>query len=201
MTNSSQYKLALTHAGAGLEAQAGEIILLTGDVGSGKSVWLKRMAALVDLPTGINFSLEAADPVVRMLFDRWPSIWLGQSIEEELKFGLKHSVSEQQQHDILLQWELKDLSLTIEPHSLNRLQSIRLALASMALAKPDLILLDNPSAALPEQIAIDLSEQIADCFKASNTVVVVASNRWHDWRNVATQRWHVSSADTLPEIV
>jgi len=201
MSDSSQYRLALTHAKAGLGAQTGEIILLTGDVGSGKSVWLKRMAALMDLPDGINFSLKASDPVVRMLFDRWPAIWLGQSIEEELKFALKRSVSKQQLQDVLLQWGLEDRSLTIEPHSLNRLQSIRLALAAMALAKPDLILLDNPSAALPEQMAIDLSEQIADCFKASNTVVVVASNRWHDWRSVATQRWHVSSADTLPEAV
>jgi len=201
MADSSQNRLKLSQGECLLEAQAGELILLTGEVGSGKSVWLKRMAGLMNLPAGMSFNLEAPEPVVRMLFDRWPSVWLGQSIEEELSFALKRSVSEQELDEVLLQWELEGLSLAIEPHSLNRLQSVRLTMAAMTLAKPDLILLDNPSAALSEQIAMDLSEQIGSSFKGLNTVVVVASNRWHDWRSVVTQRWHVSRADMLPEIV
>ncbi|MDX8395053.1 MAG: ABC transporter ATP-binding protein [Mariprofundaceae bacterium] len=194
-------KLMLNSSEQRLEASAGDLILLTGDVGSGKSLWLKRLAQLVDLPIGMTCNMADSSPVVRMLFDRWPYSWLGQTVEEELMFGLKCSFSSYQLEQTLLQWGVMDVHLSTEPQSLNRLQSIRLTLAAMDLAKPALVLLDNPSAALPEQMALDLSKDIAVWLKKSNTIVVVATNRWQDWQTVITQTWNVKNPLQLPEYV
>ncbi len=197
----SANKLILNSAECRLEANAGELILLTGDVGSGKSLWLKRLAQLVELPKGLTFNMADSAPVVRMLFDRWPSSWLGQTVEEELMFGLKDSCSASQLEQTLLQWGLMDVALTAEPQALNRLQSVRLSLAAMDLAKPALVLLDNPSAALSEEMALNLSKDIASWLKNSNTIVVVATNRRQDWQTVLTQTWNVKSPMQLPECV
>jgi len=170
--------------------------MLRGEVGCGKTVWLKRMAGLIEMPETISMTQPA---VVRMLFDRWPALWIGGTIEEELIFGLGKQVSKQQLEDILSLWGLSDLSLNCEVQSLNRLQSLRLSLAAIALATPDLVLLDNPSAALASDSAMQLSEDIARWINASNTTVVVASNRWQDWETVATQTWMVSVSDRLPK--
>ncbi len=201
MSDRSICRLKLSDAEQKLEADSGELILLTGDVGCGKSVWLKRLAGMIANPEMIHISMNESKPKIRMLFDRWPCLWLGQTIEEELIFGLKEHVSTAQLADTLLAWGLGDLHLCSEPHALNRLQSIRLAFAAMTLAKPDLILLDNPSAALSEDMAMNLSSDIASWLHQSNTIVVVASNRWHDWRSVATQRWNVSTPNALPELI
>jgi len=191
--------LQLSDAKYTLQAKAGELILLSGDVGSGKSLCLKRLAGLLAWPKGV--SLHESPNVVRMFFDRVPCVWLGGSVAEELIFGLKHTYSEAVLANLLSQWGLSDVALDREPQGLNRLQSLRLALAAMVLAKPGLVLLDNPTAALPESVAMDLSHDIASWAKASNTIVVVASNRWQDWHAVVTQRWDMVCPDSLPKIV
>ena len=195
-----QTNLTLVDAQGGLEAHAGEVVLLAGDVGCGKSVWLKRMAGLVDFPEGVSMNMHGSNPVVRMQFDRWPAIWLGGTVEEELLFGLKQTLSKLQLENALLAWGLSDVSLAAAPQSLNRCQCIRLSLAATALAKPTLLLLDNPSAALSEAMAKALSEDIAAWLRQANTIVVVASNRWHDWRTVVAQTWCVSAPDSLPHL-
>jgi len=194
--NGTDYQLILNDSAHQLQAEAGEVIMLRGEVGCGKTVWLKRMAGLIEMPETISMTQPA---VVRMLFDRWPALWIGGTIEEELIFGLGKQVSKQQLEDILSLWGLSDLSLNCEVQSLNRLQSLRLSLAAIALATPDLVLLDNPSAALASDSAMQLSEDIARWINASNTTVVVASNRWQDWETVATQTWMVSVSDRLPK--
>jgi len=166
--------LQLTGVECCLQASAGELVLLMGDVGSGKSVWLQRLAGLSDCPPQISCRTPE---VVRMCFDRMPPLWLGGTVEEELLFGLKYRPSVGQMELALSDWQLSDVSLQHDPHSLNRLQSIQLALAAIDLARPGLVLLDNPSAALPEAIALDLSRAIAVWAQSAQTIVVVASNR------------------------
>lgn len=194
--------LELTDSLTTLQAQAGEIILLTGDSGSGKSLWLHRMAALIDAPKTMQVSIDGNGPdksAVRMLFDRWPCVWLGQTVAQELIFGLRTQPAAEAIGAALAEWALSDISLDTEPQALNRIQSLRLSLTAMSLAKPALILLDNPTAALSQQDAHAVINDIANRAVFSNTIVVVACNRWHDWQSGASQIWQVTAPDALPQ--
>jgi len=197
-----KHTLELTDSMTTLRAGAGEIVLLTGNIGSGKSLWLHRLAGLTGLPKAVTVTLDGARTdkfTVRLLFDRWPCIWLGQTVAEELMFGLKTQPTPQQLEKMLADWDLSDLSLETGLQTLNRLQSLRLSLAAMSLAEPALMLLDNPTAALSQEDAHNLIEGIANRVGLSNTIVVVACNRWHDWRSSVSQVWQITAPDTLPQ--
>ncbi|NWF35177.1 ATP-binding cassette domain-containing protein [Mariprofundus sp. KV] len=196
--------LTLRDASQRLAAEAGEIILLTGAVGSGKSLWLKRLAGVTDLPNNTSATIAGKKPgkaagETLMLFDRQPPLWLGQRVGEELCFGLRTPPASEVLTAVLSAWRLESLSPSAELSSLNRLQAMRLSLATMALAEPKLALLDSPTDSLPETDAITLRDDITAWAERSKTTVVVASNRWQDWQSVATQHWQVTSRDDLPQ--
>jgi len=189
-----------------LQAQSGELILLTGANGSGKSLWLKRLAGLCPLPAGVSATIDgkpytdAATPQIRMLFDRYPPIWLGQHVAEELSFGLPAPPSAETMAGKLAQWGIPELSPTDEPEKLNRLQGLRLSLAAMDMAEPELVLLDNPTASLSETDAKVICNAVASWAKAANLVVVVACNRWQDWQAAVAQIWCVQTPDGMPQL-
>ena len=202
MNNTNRITMKLTDPKATLQGRSGEVILLTGESGSGKSLWLHRCAALVDLPEEVSLATDglSMDKItVRMLFDRWPCVWLGQTVAQELMFGLNVQPTPQQLTNALSDWGLSAISLDTDPHRLNRIQSLRLSLAAMFLAEADLILLDNPTAALSQADAHAVITDITNKTGMSNTIVVVACNRWQDWRSSASQIWRITAPDALPQ--
>ncbi|ATX82713.1 hypothetical protein Ga0123462_1871 [Mariprofundus ferrinatatus] len=54
--------LILRDAARSLEAAAGEIVLLIGEVGSGKSLWLKRLAGLASSPPQFTATIAGKPP-------------------------------------------------------------------------------------------------------------------------------------------
>jgi energy-coupling factor transporter ATP-binding protein EcfA2 len=189
-----------------LHAVSGEIVLLIGAVGSGKSLWLQRMAGLIEPPVNMKIAIDgSAYPVsshhktIRMLFDRWPPVWLGQYVGEELAFGLSARPLVTDLTHVLEKWGIEELALDADLQTLNRLQAIRLSLAAMDLAAPDLVLLDNPTAALPQDDANALCDDIGNWANQSGTIVVVACNRWQDWQHRAQQIWRSKTPDDLPQ--
>jgi len=204
MNHTHTHTLQLSDAKTSLHASAGEIILLTGHSGSGKTLWLKRIAGLIAPPDGMTVTLDDTATQkttlpIRMVFDRWPPVWLGQTVAEELLFGIGQSPEQQDIERILSDWGHSELALISNPGTLNRVESLRLSLAAITLANPAIALLDNPTAALSEKDAATLAQEIALRTKQSDTIIVVACNRWHDWRSSASQIWHVSSPDAMPQ--
>lgn len=186
-----------------LHAASGEIILLSGKNGSGKTLWLHRLAGLDSMPAQMHVAINknpASKQSVRMLSEQWPPIWLGQSIDEEIRFGLTPQPEQQQIRACLSRWGLSELAMDTQTAALNRLQAIRLSLAGISMANPALALLDNPTDALPEADAVQLITDISAWARDSKTIVVVACNRWHDWQTAATQHWQVLAPDTLPQV-
>jgi energy-coupling factor transporter ATP-binding protein EcfA2 len=201
----SSHSLEISSLEERLHAGSSEVILLTGAVGSGKSLWLQRLAGLIEPPAkmeitidGIACSSQSRD--IRMLFDRWPPVWLGQYVGEELAFGLSTRPSMTSLTYMLEKWGISELALDADLQAVNRLQAIRLSLAAMDLAAPALVLLDNPTAALPQNDASALRDDISNWAEQSDTIVVVACNRWHDWQPAASQEWCLSVPDALPQL-
>ncbi|MDQ6983056.1 MAG: ATP-binding cassette domain-containing protein [Mariprofundus sp.] len=204
MNQPRNHSLQLSDAESSLHASAGEIILLTGHAGSGKTLWLKRLAGLIEPPAGTTVTLNGiitkkTKQPIRMLFDRWPPVWLGQTVGEELLFGLGIQSEQQDLEQTLSEWGLSELALTSGLETLNRVQLLRLSLAAISLARPAIALFDNPTSALAQEDAVTLSAEIARRSKQSDTIIVVACNRWHDWRSCASQIWRISSPDALPQ--
>ena len=184
-----------------LQAAPGEVVLLDG-VGSTR--WLKRFAGLCALPAGMYVSLAGELPPaagVRMLPDRWPRIWLGQTVAEELLFGLSRRPDADEMEVLLAEWGLTDLSLERDVATLDREQSLCLMLAAMQLAEPSLVLLDQPTAALTDAAVQSISTNISRWALAAKLTVVVVSSRWQDWRHVASQYWRSDATDHLPTSV
>ena len=203
----SSHSLEISILDERLHAGSGEVVLLTGAVGSGKSLWLQRMAGLVEMPANTEIKIDGAvcspsshPQTVRMLFDRWPPVWLGQYVGEELAFGLSARPSIISLTNALEKWGISELALDTDVQTVNRLQAIRLSLAAMDLAAPALVLLDNPTAALSQDDASTVCDDIASWAEQSDTIVVVACNRWQDWRHRARHIWHCNAPDKLPRL-
>ncbi|MFQ5518598.1 MAG: ATP-binding cassette domain-containing protein [Mariprofundus sp.] len=203
MNDTCKHTLELSDSAHSLTAVSGEVILLSGDSGCGKTGWLKRLAGLTDLPAGADVRIDGTDPNkhhIRMLFDRWPCIWLGQSVAEEICFGLKKRPAQQELKQALLSWGLAELTTETGLETLTRLQALRLSLTAMTLAKPALLLLDNPTASLSKTDARSVVDDVACWAKDSDSIIVVACNRWQDWQPAASQEWCLSAPDALPQL-
>lgn len=194
--------LTLSDSSNSLCADGGEIVLLTGDSGSGKSLWLECLAGLNKAPEQISIELTTQahkKPVVRMIFDRWPILWLGQNVAEELALGLERAPDRSETERALARWRLDALTPETETASLHRLQALRLSLAAATLVAPDLLLLDNPTASLSRSDAESVIHDIKSEAQFGNTIIVVACNRWHDWGTSATQVWQTTTTAALPK--
>jgi len=200
MTKSEQHNdcMTLTGPGSKLQANAGTITLIHGDIGSGKTLWLERFAGLQSMPKDMSLAFTWESPVIRMLFDRRPQIWLGQTVAEELCFGLSGVPDTDELKQAMAAWGIGELDLQADVQGLGRLQGLRLGMASMDIAEPSLVLLDSPTDCLPADCAAQLIKDTHAWAVRSNCAIVVTSNRWQDWQPMASQIWQTTAPLHMP---
>ena len=183
-----------------LGIHAGEMILVTGPVGSGKTRMLQRLAGLASFPPSVALTRDdAGGPATHMLFDHSPPLWLAPTLGEELVFGLHPVPADAEVHRIRQAWRLEALADSTPVEALNRIQGIRVALAAMELARTRLALLDNPTASLPLDDAEALRKDIAAWTKRSTCAVIIACNRAQDWQPWVQQTWRFAIGEDVPE--
>jgi len=203
-TSKPSMGLVLRSGAAALTAARGEVVLISGPVGSGKSMWLLRLAGIEAFPEGVDCQLDGlpwpgpSGGKLRMLPDDFERLWLGHDVADELSFGLKPRPTEQQMRQMLDAWRVPGLALDAPLQGLDRLRALRVALAAMTLAEPAIMLLDNPVAALPVEDGALLRQDVRVWARQTSMVVVAACNRWQDWRDDADQRWQCSNEGDMP---
>ena len=179
--------------GLDLEVEAGEVVDIVGPSGSGKSTLVRALARL--LP-GVEGSLvlrgESSDRIsaqvwrtrVALLPQR--SVLVGGTVRENLLLGFELKVRAQAPRpddaalrDWLVRAGLTDVELERDAVRLSVGQQARVALLRTCLTSPDVLLLDEPDAALDPDSARAIRE-LAVRIVASGTAIVRVRHREDD---------------------
>ena len=145
-----------------LNIQQGEIFALIGSSGCGKSTLLRMLAGL-DVPTSGQIMLAGRDIVglapyerpFNMMFQNY-ALFPHLSVWENIAFGLRREhlpkAEIQERVDRLLELVQMKLHAKRKPHHLSGGQQQRVALARSLAKRPQLLLLDEPLAALDAKL-------------------------------------------------
>jgi len=171
-----------------LELQPGETLALTGATGSGKTTLLQLVPRLAD-PTAGSITLNGTDirdlplPVLRALIGSGfedPTLF-SVSVRENVAFGAADATDEQIEQALAvahagfvarLPWGL-DTRIGEQGMALSGGQRQRVALARAILAKPPLLILDDPLSALDVRTEEKVTAALRDAL-AGTTALLVA---------------------------
>ena len=163
-----------------LDLQSGEIVALTGPSGCGKTTLLRCICGLEDLDEG-QIMLDGRDITntlaeergIGLIFQR-PVLYPHLDVKGNLKLGA-------QDCDVAATLEEVDLSgfENRRVETLSGGEGQRIALARALLAKPSVLLLDEPFSSLDEELSDKLLSDVRDLLKARNCPAILVTHN-HD---------------------
>ena len=163
-----------------LELQSGEIVAITGPSGCGKTTLLRCICGLEDLDEG-QIMLDGRDITntlaeergIGLIFQR-PVLYPHLDVKGNLKLGA-------QDCDVAATLEEVDLSgfENRRVETLSGGEGQRIALARALLAKPSVLLLDEPFSSLDEELSDKLLSDVRDLLKARNCPAILVTHN-HD---------------------
>jgi NitT/TauT family transport system ATP-binding protein len=161
-----------------LEIRRGEFVTFLGPSGCGKSTLLRLIAGLDQADAGrVEFGFSADALRRGFVFQDahllpWRSVLENVVLPLEI-MGWKRAESEAAAEEVLERVGLKD-SLRLLPSQLSGGMKMRVSLARALVSRPDLLLLDEPFAALDESTRYQLQEDLRElCLQSGITVVFV----------------------------
>lgn len=189
-----------------IEVSSGQVLILTGDNGSGKSSYLMAVSGgfstFSDGKTVSDIAVEArCDGTVREIVPCVLSHSAGnsvlraglscqsprgnvfcRSVADELAFALENSHSTPENTLALIGKAVAELSQfglapDTSPNALSKGQQQLLGFASLIQTKPELLFLDEPSASLDDQSLGWLVRKITDLLKSGETQIVCVASQ------------------------
>lgn len=151
---------------------AGEFVSLVGPSGCGKSTMLRLIAGLLS-PTGGALTLQKLSPMaarkseIRMAFVfQDPTLLPWRTVVENIRLPLELQKVRAERHGPLIASALKliglrDDDLGKRPRNLSGGMRMRVSLARALVTEPQLLLLDEPFAALDDMLRQQLNEELA----------------------------------------
>ena len=168
-----------------LELKPQELGVIVGRSGSGKSTLLEILAGLAERTKGDiywkNQEITALhlQQLAGLVFQFPERHFCGATILEELRLGHPELGSEEV-GEALKEVGLENISLSTSPHALSGGQQRRLALAVQLIRKPNILMLDEPTAGLDWSMRINLTQLLLK-LKEHWTLLVVT----HDPKELA----------------
>ncbi len=178
-----------------LEIPEGEFLCLLGPSGCGKSTTLRMIAGLENLTCGeMLIDGSPVDSVEKgifvpsenrrlgLVFQNY-ALWPHMTIEENIEFGLKVKKIEQGERVRRITDVLKKLGLeefrSRYPSELSGGQQQRVALARMMVARPEIILLDEPLSNLDAKLRLSMRAELKRIHQElGSTFIFVTHDQW-----------------------
>lgn len=167
--------------GVSFEVPEGQFAAIVGPSGGGKSTLLRVLAGL-ERPTSGSVRIavhDAARPPTSLVFQQASSFpWL--SVAENIAYGLRmrHLPREQIRRQVDYSLALVGLEkfAASYPHQLSGGMNQRVALARALANDPEILLMDEPFAALDEQTKFLLHEELLRIWEESHKTVVFVTH-------------------------
>ncbi|MDR2656728.1 MAG: energy-coupling factor ABC transporter ATP-binding protein [Oscillospiraceae bacterium] len=173
--------------GVSLRVDKGEFVALAGENGAGKSTLLKLIMGLIKpsdgdiLIEGTSTRRQKVSTLARSvgyLFQNPDRQLFGATIRQELTFGLdflgvSKDDGERRVNETL---ELLNLNPDRAPTSLSRGERQRVALASLFVRRPTLLLLDEPTTGLDYRECSQMMNQVAALNRESGVTVLMITH-------------------------
>lgn len=184
--------------GINLQLKPQELGVIVGRSGSGKSTLLEILAGLAEHTSGdiywkdqkiISLNLQQLAGLVFQFPERH---FCGATILEELRLG-HPELGSTEVLEALKEVDLDSISLGTSPHALSGGQQRRLALAVQLIRKPNILMLDEPTAGLDWSMRINLA-QLLSKLKQHWTLLVVTHDPG-ELSKIADRCWTIQEGE------
>jgi heme ABC exporter ATP-binding subunit CcmA len=191
-------------AGADLEVETGEVVLLSGPNGAGKTTLLRLCAGLLTLRAGeaevLGVDLNAEPRRVRRavaLVGHETFCYDDLTVAENIRFAARSTGHGTSDADAALEQVGLQRVAHVAHGRLSQGQRRRLALANALARKPRLLLLDEPHAGLDER-GREVLEEVVRTAPAEGCTVLLASHELDLARRLATREVRVVAGQVHP---
>lgn len=158
-----------------LEIKKGEYLGIIGKNGCGKTALLKLITGIIKPSSGELLVSENCR--MGFVFQNPDNQIIGTTVEEDLAFGLENLGMNPKEMNDLIEAMLEEVNLEEYRHrdtlSLSGGQKQRLAIASVLIMNPDLLLLDEPLSMIDRAERVNLQDFIGGLNRARGTSVVI----------------------------
>ncbi len=188
---------AAVHAlnGVNLAVQSGEVVFLMGPSGSGKTTLLSVMGCILS-PTAGSVRIRGREvaglperelPAIRLAhigfvfqgFNLFPTLSAGENVELALDLkGIRGRNARRRAMDLLEQVGIRE-KFAVFPADLSGGQKQRVAIARALAGAPDILLADEPTAALDSHVGRRILELVRSLAHSQGVAVVIVT---HDSR-------------------
>lgn len=185
-----------------LQVRAGERIALVGANGAGKTTLLRALHGLVPLAAGVR-TMAAGDgaPRIAMVFQR--PFMLRDSLLANIELGLRLQGRPVTERREIAMHALEQVGLAAQAQRPGRAlsggQQQRAALARAWALKPQLLLLDEPTASLDPSAKREVEDLIAD-FAAQGITVAMSSHNLGQVKRLSQRVLYLEAGRVLADV-
>ncbi|MCG7519875.1 ATP-binding cassette domain-containing protein [Ruegeria sp. Ofav3-42] len=196
---------------ANIQIEAGTSVAIIGPSGAGKSTLLETIAGFRDLKRGQIFwkhkcvsNLHPGKRPLAMLFQDG-NLFPHLTAEQNIALGLRPNGRLSKDEETQVQSALDRVALPglggRRPSELSGGQQSRVALARVLVQRREILLLDEPFAALGPALKAEMLDLVADLVAESDTTLLMVSHDPQDARRIAQQTVLVADEIAHPPAV